>query len=168
MKASQFVLHIAAIESFDMLGRHYPKELLSWFHWAQLSVPSLYQDALIYRDGIHILHTIPVVVVRWCPPLCKSSRQSDSWWRCLSTEVAWRCAWCTVCSRSGSCCTGRAACSGVVVEGRVNEEDDVLEVKGKVRQPTRVRHVQHQVTDPFQAHKDDTAIRVTWAKRVAW
>ena len=32
------------------------------------------------------------VVVRGCPPPCKSSRQSDSWWRNLSTEGAWRCA----------------------------------------------------------------------------
>ena len=59
VKASQFVLHIAAIQSFDMLDRHSPKELPSWFHWAQLIVPSLYQVALIYRDGIHILHTFP-------------------------------------------------------------------------------------------------------------
>ena len=29
VKASQFVLNIAAIESFDMLDHHSPKELLS-------------------------------------------------------------------------------------------------------------------------------------------
>ena len=46
-----------AIGNSEMLGRHYPKELLLWFHWGQLVVLSLYQVALIYRDGIHILHT---------------------------------------------------------------------------------------------------------------
>ena len=30
-----------------------------------------------------------------------------------------------------SCCPDCAACSGVVVEGRVNEEDDVLVVNGR-------------------------------------
>ena len=37
--------------------------------------------------------------VRGIPPLCKFSRQSDYWWRNLSTEGAWRCAGCTECSR---------------------------------------------------------------------
>ena len=35
------------------------------------------------------------VVVRGFPSLCGSSRRSDSWWRNLSTEGAWRCAGCT-------------------------------------------------------------------------
>ena len=35
------------------------------------------------------------------------------------------------CSWSRSCCPDCRACSGVVVEGRVNEEDDVLVVRGK-------------------------------------
>ena len=38
-----------------MLGHRFPKKLLSWFHWAQLIVPSLYQVALIYRKEIHTL-----------------------------------------------------------------------------------------------------------------
>ena len=58
----------------------------------------------------------------WCPVYTRRrfsgipSCQSDSWWRHSSTEGAWRCAWCTECSRS---------CS------RVNEEDEVLVVNGK-------------------------------------
>ena len=39
------------------MGHHSPEELLSWFHWEQLIVPSPYQVALIDREGIHILHT---------------------------------------------------------------------------------------------------------------
>ena len=42
----------------------------------------------------------------------------------------------------------------------MNEEDEVLVVKRQVRQP-RMRHAADQMTDSFQAHKDDTAIRVT-------
>ena len=56
---SQFVLHIVSTENLDSLGHHNPKELLSWSHWAQLIVPSPYQVALIFREGIHILHTFP-------------------------------------------------------------------------------------------------------------
>ena len=40
-----------------MLGRHSPKELLPWFHWGQLIVPSPHQVALIDHEGIQILHT---------------------------------------------------------------------------------------------------------------
>ena len=96
------------------------------------------------------------VVVRGCPPLCKFSRQSDSWWRSLSIGWAWRCAWCTGRSRSCSCCTDCAACS-CVVEGRVNEEDEVLEVKGRwVNQGWDMEKTRW--LDPFEAHKDDNAI----------
>ena len=42
---------------------------------------------------------------------------------------------------SRSCCPDCSACSGVLVEGRVNEEDDVLVVNGQVREQQRVRHV---------------------------
>ena len=38
---------------------------------------------------------------------------------------------CTGCSWSRSCCPDCCACSGVVVEGRVNEEEDVLVVHGR-------------------------------------
>ena len=71
----------------------------------------------------------------WCAGFRHSaglSRQSDSWWRNLSTEGAWRCAWCTGCSRS--CCVlvvPIMPCSCVVVEGRVTEKDDVLVVNGR-------------------------------------
>ena len=47
-------------------------------------------------------------VFRGFPPLCWFSRQSGR-----------------------SCCPDCSACSGVVVEGRVNEEEDVLVVHGK-------------------------------------
>ena len=40
-----------------MLDHHSPKELLSWFHWEPLIVPSPHQVALIDREGIRILHT---------------------------------------------------------------------------------------------------------------
>ena len=56
--ASQFVLHIVAIEIFDTLGHHNPKELLSWSHWARvrnLIVPSQ-RVAPFSREGIHTLH----------------------------------------------------------------------------------------------------------------
>ena len=81
------------------------------------------------------------VVVRGFPPLCRFSRQSDSWWRCLSTGCSWR--W--------SCWTDRAACSCVAVEGRVNEEDDALVVNGKWEN----NKCADQMTDSCQAHKDD-------------
>ena len=35
--------------------------------------------------------------------------------------------------------------------------------KRQVREQQRVRHVQNQMTDSFQTHTDETAIRVTWA-----
>ena len=47
----------------------------------------------------------------------------------------------------GVCCPDCGACSGVVVEGRVNEEDDVLVVRGKCES-------NKGWTDSFQAHKD--------------
>ena len=89
---------------------------------------------------------------------------AGSWWRNLSTEVAWRCAWCTGCSRSCSCCTDCAACS-CVAEGRVNEEDEVLVVKGKWdNQGWDMEHTRW--LDSFQAHKDDNAILEPSALRV--
>ena len=57
VKAFQFPLHIVALERFVMMGHHSPKELLPWFHSGQLIVRSPYQVALIYREGIRILHT---------------------------------------------------------------------------------------------------------------
>ena len=64
-----------------------------------------------------------------------------------------RCAGCTGCSRSCSCCTDLAACC--VVEGRVNEE--VLVVKSRWdNQGWDMEHTRWQ--DSFQAHKDDNAI----------
>ena len=57
--AFQFVLHIVGIENFDTPGHHSPKKLMSSSHWAWLIAPSPYQVALIYREGIRILHTFP-------------------------------------------------------------------------------------------------------------
>ena len=105
------------------------------------------------------------VDVRGFPPLCRFSRQSDSWWRCLSTGRAWKCAWCTGCSWSGSCCIGRAAFPCVVVNGRVNEENDVLVVNGKWDNNKRwdVCNTRDRF---FSSAQRWNAIRVTWVKRV--
>ena len=47
---------------------------------------------------------------------------------------------------------GDCACSGVLVEGRVNEEDDVLVVNGE--RATKGETCADQMTDSSQAHKD--------------
>ena len=60
--AFQFVLHIVAIENFDTLGHHNPKELLSWSHWARVRnfiIVSLQRVAPSSREGIHTLHISP-------------------------------------------------------------------------------------------------------------
>ena len=51
------VLQIAAIEDSGVMGCHSPNELLPWFHWEQLIVPSVHQVAPIYLDGFQLLHT---------------------------------------------------------------------------------------------------------------
>ena len=94
--------------------------------------------------------------VRGFPPLCRFSRQSDSWWRCLSTGRAWRGSWCIGFSRIRSCRSGCAACSCVGVEGRVNEEEDLLVCTARER-ATKGETCAGQITDSFQAHKDDAA-----------
>ena len=108
----------------------------------QLSIDSLNQWC-----NAQWVHTSVGVVVRGFPPL-RSSRQSDSWWRNLSTEGAWRCAWCTGCSRSCSCCTD------VLVSLK---EDEVLVVKGRWgNQGWDMKHTRW--LNSFQAHKDDNAV----------
>ena len=80
------------------------------------------------------------VVVRGSPPLCGSSRQSDSWWRCLSAEVAWRCAWCTGCSRSWSCCPDCAACSCDTKDDNAILEPSALVVRCSLVNERTVQH----------------------------
>ena len=46
-------------------------------------------------------------------------------WEILGTFMMYWCSW------SRSCCPDCSACSGVVVEGRVNEQSAVLVVRGK-------------------------------------
>ena len=70
--AFQFALHFVVIVN---------SELLSSSHWAQLIVPSLHQIALIYREGIHIIHTSPRLLRKdWADlqkRLCEKNSQSD-------------------------------------------------------------------------------------------
>ena len=59
-----------------------------------------------------------------------------------------------VCSWSRSCCPDCSACSGVLVEGRMNEEEDVLVVNEAGERATKGETCADQMTDSFQAHKD--------------
>ena len=88
-------------------------------------------------------------VVRGFPPLCRFSRQSDSWWRCVSTGRAWRCHDELGVLGRWPCCTGCAACSCVVVEGRVTGRRWWARSDREVREQQRVRHVRHQMIRLF-------------------
>ena len=66
------------------------------------------------------------------------------------------CAWCTGCSRSCSGCTDGAACFSVI-EGRANEEVEVLVVRSKWdNQGWDMENTRW--LDSFQEHQDDNAI----------
>ena len=59
MTASQFVLHIFAIEDLGWLGHHNPKALLSWSRLSRMrnSIALRQRVAPFYHENYRILHT---------------------------------------------------------------------------------------------------------------